>query len=452
MAGRRGRSKTGSEDERMKREVRIGIFIGIALLILATFIFIVGDITVLFRKPGYVLYSLFDSTAGLEKRAVVRLAGVKVGYVKDIRLKESRAEVVLVIDADVKIPRDSKATVASLGLVGEKYVEIFPGNERDFYQPEETIGGLPSASLDQIGTMLLSIGGEVQELSKSLKNILGEEESQANFRNALQNLSSFTADLKDFLGENRNSLDQVIGNSSRAVQNFDQGVKEVSDKLEELIFLLKDIAEENREEIKINLKRIKELVQQTEKSLKLLNDSLKKINKGEGTLGKLIHQPDLYDKAEKAVDETREILQPLSRLRYDVGLRTDYYPESEWLKGYLSLILWPDSTKFFLAEIVRDPWQDKFTYSAQAGVRWGDFVPRAGIIESSFGAGVDYYLAQDRLRLSLESFSLNRRPRPHFRFWTQYALYKYFYLVLGVDDFTLASTREVFFGLSFRFQ
>jgi len=436
----------------MKREVKIGIFIGVAVLILATFIFIVGDITVLFRKPGYVLYSIFDSTAGLEKRAVVRLAGVKVGYVKDIRLKESRAEVVMVIDSDMKIPRGSKATVASLGLVGEKYVEIFPGHEKDFYKSEETIGGLPSASLDQVGTMLLSIGGEVQELSQSLKGILGEEKSQANFRDTLQNLSSFTADLKDFLGQNRSELDQVIGNSSKAVQSFDQRVKEISGNLEELIFLLKDIAEENREDIKINLKRIKELVQQTEKSLELLNESLEKINKGEGTLGKLINNPELYSEAESVIAEARKTIQPLSTLRFDVGLRADYYPNSEALKGYLSLALWPDPKKFFLTEIIHDPWQDEFTYSAQAGLRLGSFAPRAGIIESSFGAGVDYYLAQDRLRLSLESFDLNRSPRPQFRLWTQYSLYKYFYLVFGIDDFALASEREIFFGLSFRFQ
>ncbi len=436
----------------MKREVRIGVFIAIALLVLATFIFIVGDLSVLFRKPGYVLYSLFDSTAGLEKRAVVRLAGVKVGYVKDIRLKESRAEVVMVIDADMKIPRGSKATVASLGLVGEKYVEIFPGGEEGFYSPEEIIGGLPSASLDQIGTMLLSIGSEVQALSESLRNIVGEEESQANFRNALQNLSAFTGDLRDFLGQNRRDLDQAIGSSSKAVQNFDQRVKEISDNLEELILLFKDIAEENREEIKINLQRIKELTQQTQKSLELLNESLEKINKGDGTLGKLINNPELYSEAENVIAEARKTIQPLSSMRFEVGLRADYYPKSEGWQGYFSFALWPDAKKFFLAQIVQDPWQDKFTYSAQAGIRWGDFAPRAGIIESSFGAGVDYYIAQDRLILTLESFDLNRSPGPQFRLWTQYALYKYFYLVLGINDFTLASKREIFFGLNFRFQ
>jgi len=436
----------------MKQEIKVGIFIAGTLFILAVFIFIVGDFSVLFRKPGYTLYTCFDSTAGLEKRAVVRVAGVKVGYVKDIRLKESRAEVEFTIDYGVKIRRGSKATVASLGLVGEKYIEIFPGDKKDVYKPGEEIEGLPSLSLDQVGTVLLSVGDEVKSLSQTLKEILGEEEPKANFRNILQNLSFFTADLKEFLGENREDLDQTIGGSAKAVQNFDQRVKKIADSIDELILLLKDIASENREGINVNLKRIKELINQTEKSLQLLNESLEKINKGEGTLGKLIHQPDLYNDVERTIDETRKVLKPLSRLRIDVGFRTDYYSESDLLKGYLTLALWPTPDKFLLTQIIRDPWQDKFAYSAQGGLRWGDLTPRAGIIESTFGAGVDYYLAQDRLKFSFEGFDFNRRPRPCFRFLTKYAPYKDFYLVFGINDFTLAPNREIFFGLGLGFK
>jgi len=436
----------------MRREIKIGIFFAIALFILAIFIFIVGDITVFFKKPGYILYSYFDSTAGLEKRAVVRMAGVKIGYVKDIRLKESRAEVVLTIDSGIEVPRGSKATLAALGVLGEKYIEILAGKEKDFCQPGEKIEGLTTLSFDQIGASLVSVGNEVKDLSQTVREILDEEESKANFRDILQNLSSFTADLRDFLGTNRRELDQTIGSSAKAVQNFDQRVKEISDNLDELIFLLKDIAEENREEIKVNLKRIKELIDETEKSFKLLNESLEKINKGEGTLGKLIHQPELYNRAERTVEEARKILQPLSRLKVDVSFQTEYYPESNWLKSYFSLALWPDSKKFLLAQIIRDPWLDKFTYSAQGGFRWGGLAPRAGIIESDFGVGLDYYLAQDRLKFSFESFDLNRRPRPHFRFRTEYSPYKYFYLVFGIDDFTLVSNREIFFGLGLEFR
>jgi phospholipid/cholesterol/gamma-HCH transport system substrate-binding protein len=450
MGKQRGQLKNGSEE--MKREIKIGIFIGIALFILAMFIFIVGDMSVYFRKPGYVLYAYFDTTAGLEKRAVVRIAGVKIGYVKDIRLKRNRAEVEMDIDQDTKIPRDSKASIASLGMVGEKYVEISPGDEEDVYKPGETIEGQPSFGLDRVGNLVLSVGDEIREMSQALKEIIGEEESEASLKDVLQNLFSLTADLKEFFSTSRGDLDQAVESSAKAVQNFDQRVKEISENLDELIHLLKDIAEENREGIKVNLGRIKELINKTEKSFELLNESLEKINKGEGTLGKLIHQPELYKKAERAVDDANRALRPLSRLRVDVGVRADYYPDSDWLKSYLSLALWPDSKKFLLAQIVRDPWLDKFTYSTQGGIRWGDLAPRAGIIESSFGAGVDYYLARDRLKFSLDSFDLNRRPWPHFRFWSHYGLHDYFYLVLGIDDFALASKREIFFGLGLRFR
>jgi len=67
----------------MRREFKIGIFAAGTLLVLALFIFFVGDLSDLFRKEGYPLYANFESVAGLEKSAVIRIAGVRAGFVKD---------------------------------------------------------------------------------------------------------------------------------------------------------------------------------------------------------------------------------------------------------------------------------------------------------------------------------------------------------------------------------
>ena len=143
----------------MKKEFKIGVFMTIAALILAAFIFVVGDITLIFRKQGHSLYASFDTAAGLEKKAIVRMAGVKVGYVKDIRLEKSRAKVLMSVNPGIEVPRDSKATLAALGLLGEKYIEILPGEEKDFCLPGSVIGGIPPVSFDQIGSLLLSHTG-----------------------------------------------------------------------------------------------------------------------------------------------------------------------------------------------------------------------------------------------------------------------------------------------------
>ena len=378
----------------MKRELKIGIFISIALSIVAAAVFVVGDLSVLFRKPGYSLYVSFDTAAGLEKRAVVRMAGVKIGYVKDIRLKGSRANVLLNINSGIEVPQGSKATLASLGLLGEKHIELLPGAEPGICQPGDILEGVPPVSFDQMGTMLLSIGNEFKEMGRVISELIGGEESRDNFRKTLSNLSSFSSDLKEFFGVNKEELHKGLQSSSQAVQ---------------------------------------------------------KINKGEGTLGKLISQPELYTRAEDAVGGLEKLIYPVSNLRFTGDLRTEYYGKSNLLKNYFTLGIWPTEKKYLLAQVIHDPWLDKFVYSSQFGIRRGGIAPRVGIMESKVGAGVDYYAFRDQLRFSLDVFDFNRRPHPHFRFWTRFAASKYFNLLVGVDNFTLAPRREIYFGLELGF-
>ena len=110
----------------MKRELRIGVFLTVALIILAVFIFVVGNLSNLFRRPGYPVYIRYDTSLGLDKTAAVKMAGIKIGYVKAIELENTRSLVTLSINFKYKIPVGSKAAQAVQGLLGEKYVEIQP--------------------------------------------------------------------------------------------------------------------------------------------------------------------------------------------------------------------------------------------------------------------------------------------------------------------------------------
>jgi phospholipid/cholesterol/gamma-HCH transport system substrate-binding protein len=434
-----------------KQEIKIGLFLGIGLVILALFIFVVGDLSNLFQKKGYTLYAYFQSVSGLEKKTVVRLAGVKVGAVEDIRLKENQAEVEMSINSEIEISKDATATLASLGLLGEKFIEIIPGKGKEIAQPGDTIGSLPSVGFDQLGMTLASIGDEIKETSRSLRELLGEEETRTNLKEIFQNISLFSSELNDFLQQNRNSISRGLEKSSEVMDNFDQKVEGISENIDELIHLLKETVEENRGNLKENFQAIKELLSKTEESLRLLNEALEKLNKGEGTLGKLIQDPELIQKTEETVNEIQKVVRPISSLRFKMGLRTEYFARSDLLKGTLNLAIWPSSDKFVLAQIVHDPWQDRFTYSAQGGLRWGAFAPRAGILESEFGVGLDLYTLNDRLVFTLEGFDFNREPRPRFRAWTSFLATRYIHFLLGWDDFTLSEKRELYIGLRFGF-
>jgi phospholipid/cholesterol/gamma-HCH transport system substrate-binding protein len=430
----------------MKRELKIGIFLAGTLVILATFIFIVGDMSELFKKPGYTLNILVDSALGLEKGSSVKMAGIKIGFVKDILLNRRRAQIVMNIYPQFKVPKGSKATLSSLGLLGERFMDIVPSAEEATFGPGETLEGLPPVSFDQIGSLFVSIGDEVKQLSGSLRDMLNKDTS-ADLRETLKNLSALASELNDFFAQNKGKLGQTLQSASQALTDIDQRFAEISDNLNKAVGQVGSLADENRAGVKENLAKIKELLDKFGEVADRLNESLEKIRKSEGSLGKLVNEPTLYDEVKGAVADVRKFAGPVSSLKAVMDFRGEYYGQSDFLKSAMSFGLWFDRNKLVQTQIAHDPWGDRFVYSLQGGYRWGGLVPRAGIIESEFGAGLDYYALKEKLALGVEAFNFNRSPRPQFRAYGRYYPGKNIFFVLGVDDFTLASKREVFFGL-----
>jgi phospholipid/cholesterol/gamma-HCH transport system substrate-binding protein len=432
----------------MKNEIKIGLFLGGTLLILGIFIFIVGDMSELFKKPGYILNVRIESALGLEKSSSVKMAGIRIGYVKDIRLHGRQAEVVMNIYPPFKVPKGSRATLSSLGLLGERFMDIVPSDQPTYFAPGETMEGLPAVSFDQIGSLFLSIGDEIKQLSGSLKNIVNEETGD-NLQQTLKNLTSLTAGLDDFVTRNKDGLGQTIKGAADAVADLSGRLSEISKNVDKVVSQYGALAEENRGSIKKDVEKIGEILAKIDDAVIKLNASLDKVQRGEGTLGRLLNEPNLLERAEGVVDDVRKISKDVSSLKAGFDFRGEYYGKSDLLRSSMSGRLWFEGNKFFQAQVVHDPWRQRFTYSFQGGLRWWNLVPKLGIIESTFGIGAEYYAFRDRLALGLEGFDFNQEPGPRFRATARFYPHKNIFLTVGVDNFTLTSRREVFFGMGF---
>jgi phospholipid/cholesterol/gamma-HCH transport system substrate-binding protein len=430
----------------VNKQLKIGIFLAGALGILAAFIFVVGDMSELFRERGYTLNLVMDSALGLENSSSVKMAGIKIGIVKDIVLRERRAQVVMNIYPRFKVPNGSKGTLASLGLLGERFIEITPGTEKTYYQPGESLEGKDSISFDQIGAQAISVGEEIKKLSGDLRSFLGRDSGE-NLRQTLENLAAVTAQMDKFLAANKVDIGKTFREAGRTIESVGRDFQEASANFNKAVSGIGAVAEDNRESVRTNMEKIKEILSKIEAAVDRLNRSLEKIDKGEGTVGKLINDEGLYDEVKGTIRSVGRIAGPLSSLRTNLELRGDYYTDSRRVKGALSLDLLAGKKAYVSGGIVHDPWRDRFVYSLQGGARWGGFVPRAGIIESELGAGLDFYALGDRLALGVEAFDFNRNPRPRFRAFGKFYPVKNLFLVAGVDDFTLSPQREFFIGL-----
>jgi phospholipid/cholesterol/gamma-HCH transport system substrate-binding protein len=439
---------------KLSREARIGLFLGVTLLILAIFIFVIGDLSRLFKPGGYPLRCSFDSALGLEKHTAVRLAGVKIGLVKDIQLVENRALITLNIYPGIKIPRDSKAYLASVGLLGERYVEILPGREKIACQPGEEIASLPSVSFDQLGLLLTSLGEEIKELSISLRRLMGPQEKE-NWSLLLANLAEVSQEMNSLIKSSGPELKRGVTNFSRTTAEAGTEIQRLGERLREVSLSLEEFIEVNRDELQSTLVSLRELSDKLKGAAANLEALLERLEKGEGTLGKLLQESDLYDQTRRVASRASDLSEKLARTMLQPDFRADYLASPQKVRGEFSFSLWPGGKErhhFFSFGLVRDPDQSGFLLNLQGGLRYGIFQARAGIMESELGAGVEAGPFLHGLFFSLEGFAFNRSEGPRLRFFSRYQFSGNFYFTLGVDDFGVSQRRSLLFGFGVRKQ
>ncbi len=131
-------------------EVIVGAFVVVGIIAMAYIAVSFGNIGLL-DKNNYVLHADFDSTAGLRSGARIEIAGVSIGSVGRITLKDYLSSVELKIRKDVKIPEDSIAAVRTNGLIGEKVIKIVPGGSEEYLEDGDTINDTESSvSLEEL--------------------------------------------------------------------------------------------------------------------------------------------------------------------------------------------------------------------------------------------------------------------------------------------------------------
>ena len=149
----------------------VGIFAILGIVALAILSLSLGKLS-LFPSPGYTLYASFDNISGLKTGDEVQLAGVQVGKVVDIGIKDYRARVALRVNEGVQIDDQAIAAIKTSGIIGEKYVSIQLGPSDHYLKNGETIRQTQSAFVleDAIGQLINSSGSSNSNSNDSSKD------------------------------------------------------------------------------------------------------------------------------------------------------------------------------------------------------------------------------------------------------------------------------------------
>ena len=165
------------------REVRVGLFLLVAFLIVIALFELLGRETLFARSVEY--RTSFKSIPGLKLGDPVKLAGVEVGTVKEIRIVGARVEVVMRLKPGTPVKTDSVATIKLTSLLGTNFVDLtFGSPAAQIAPPGSVFVSSEPPDLNTLVARLNDAAGDIQTLARQLNEGLGKsmEPIQATFQ------------------------------------------------------------------------------------------------------------------------------------------------------------------------------------------------------------------------------------------------------------------------------
>jgi phospholipid/cholesterol/gamma-HCH transport system substrate-binding protein len=246
---------------------------------------------------GRTFLARFDDVSGLREQAHVVVAGVPVGRVERLALVGRSATVTLRIEeSSLEIPVDTVASIRSKGLLGEKLLDLTPGASAQLLED----GGVltrteEAADLDHLVNRLGSVVEDVQRVSATFRNVLGSAEGEESLHEIVANARSVTADLRRVVDENEDRVERILV----SLETFSDDVE--------------DLSARNRDGITSIVTNLERASANLDTSIEGLARLSERVEGGEGTLGRLLSDEELYSELDSALGEARAALREVRR-------------------------------------------------------------------------------------------------------------------------------------------
>ncbi len=335
-------------------ELKLGVIIIVSLLLFAVGILRLGGGAGLFSGT-YTLYMQLENTFGLKEGSTVRLAGIQVGNVEEITFSDDPANPEVVVRMDIldkyqdRIREDSDVSIKSLGLLGDKYVDISVGSPRsrvlqdgdafkETPKPEMANvlakAGTGIDSLNAVIDQLRIIMGEVVEGDGTLGMLLRDPDLYRDIDRAVKEIEAIAANLHDSRGSfgklvNEPDLyDNLLDVSAKArlvAENLNSGslaklseddefyknLREISDNLNLVSQSAKDLVANLQTGSLAKISKDEKLYKDIKGISGKLDAVIAKLENGEGSAGKLLTDAELYDNMNSFFKDADELVKDI---------------------------------------------------------------------------------------------------------------------------------------------
>ena len=424
---------------------------------------------------GFRTYAKFRDGSHLAVGSPVVIAGVRIGDITDVSIEGRFARVDMNLQLDVQIPVDAFVTRRADSLFGDSYLEVIFAGSTEGAEPQRMlVSGEPlthvieGASTDaQLRTIDRSLP-RIENALEMLHEVLGKARKVVNgdvpegmlsadgwlASGKIESPISKTAKAFD-------TIDKLTEQGATALAELAPATLKQLDRIDTAVARTRDGIKNAKGQVLQAMADTRAGLEGADPQIDQIAEVLGAINEGrgndwKGTLGQLVNDPGPADSIEDATASLEEGLSSYNRFKSYLGMRLEWNLFARSPRFYAIADISARTDKFYIVELISDSLgtvpadqlsdaantsvytrrqsiRDSLRFTVQFGKQLGPFRFRAGIKDSTFGAGADILLGSGRLRLSSDVFgSFDRTPRV--KLAAAVAVFRSVYVLGGVDD------------------
>lgn len=425
-------------------EFKVGL---LAIATLAAVVFMSFKITS--NQSGFGQYQTYRTivkdASGIFPKTPIKIAGIAAGRISSIELQGNTALITFEILKQIQVTKNSKLRIKSVGFLGDKYIEIYVGDSPEFLAKNDFIDSEEAAGIETLVKDASEVLADVKAITKSLKDSIAPEGQPSPMKKILVDIGA------------------LVENTRVATESLKRVMTGNEEKLNALVENLESFSYELAYQVdKGNpdsaMADIKEILANSKKITADLNSLVADVKRGKGTVGKLLVEDEIADQVKDTLSSVQKIVGKADAIRTELsvftGANTEGGGESE-----VALRIYPSPERFYhlgltTSEIGPDREtitetttngstvvsnkkerdRDTFRFNVQIGRRVQDFAFRGGLIESTGGLGLDYYLQNLGTKFSLEAFDYKKDKGANLRFITELQIWNVLYGRASAND------------------
>jgi phospholipid/cholesterol/gamma-HCH transport system substrate-binding protein len=432
-------------------EFKVGL---LAIATIAAIVFMSFKITSNQSGFGqYVTYrTIVKDASGIFPKTPIKVAGISAGRITSIELQGNTALITLEILKQIKVTKNSKLRIKSVGFLGDKYIEIYVGDSPELLAKMDFLDSEEAAGMETLIKDASEILVDVKTIVKTLKDTVAPEGEISPMKKILLDVQELVSNTKD---------------ATLALKRLTTGNEE---KINALVENLESFSYELAYQVdKSNpdsaMADIKAVLANTKKVTEDLNAIVADVKHGKGTVGKLLVEDEIADQVKDTLSSVQKLVGKADSIRTElsvftgastgangdgeseVALRIFPSPERFYHLGITTSALGPDTETITetttngttVVQNKKEREKNTFRFNVQIGRRVQDFAFRGGLIESTGGLGMDYYLQNLGTKFSLEAFDYKKDKGANIRFITELQIWNILYGRATIND---ASRKE----------